>query len=129
MPDARVTGLWMEPTATHALVTVTVGSALGSTTEMHYVHAKWKKPRVLSKLKQKGLSITAAAWNHAKLSEASSGCVSCRVCLSRGIRAPDAILATLLWQGWQDETIPELNASMRLWLINCTCLQACHPWH
>ena len=70
----------MEPTATHALLSVTVGSALGSTTEMHYVHAKWKKPRVLSKLKQKGLSITAVAWNFPKLSEASSGYVGLCVC-------------------------------------------------
>ncbi|BDA49156.1 Vacuolar protein sorting-associated protein 18 homolog [Coccomyxa sp. Obi] len=73
VPDARVTGVWMDPTATHALVAVTLGSALGSTTEMYYVHAKWKKARALSKLKPKGLRFTSVAWNHAKLSEASSG--------------------------------------------------------
>lgn len=80
MPDARVTGVWMDPTATHALVSVTVGSALGSTTELHYVHAKWKKPRVLSKVKQKGVRITAVAWSSSNLSETSSGYESFCVC-------------------------------------------------
>lgn len=73
VPEARVTGVWMDTTANHALVAVTVGSALGSTTEMYYVHAKWKKARALSKMKQKGLRFTSVAWDHGKLSEASSG--------------------------------------------------------
>lgn len=75
----------MDPTTTHALVAVTVGNTLGSATEMHYVHAKWKKSRVLAKLKQIGLHVTAVAWDATKVSESSSGYVDfqCRALPSK----------------------------------------------
>lgn len=74
--DVRAAGMWVDPTAMHALISVEVGNTLGSSTEVHYVHARWKKSRTLSKLKQKGTRITAVAWHHAQLSEASTGSVT-----------------------------------------------------
>ena len=70
-PDAHATHVWVDPTATHALVAITIGNTLGSSSELLYVHAKWKKPRTLTQLK--GSRITAVAWNHTKVTEASTG--------------------------------------------------------
>ncbi len=74
--DVRSARIWVDPTATHAIISVEVGNTLGSSPEVHYVHAKWKKSRTLSKLKQKGMHISAVAWDDAQLSEASTGYAS-----------------------------------------------------
>ena len=70
-PDAHAMHIWADRTATHAIIAVTTGNTLGSSSELHYVHAKWKKPKVLSKLK--GTRISAVAWDQAKVSEGSTG--------------------------------------------------------
>jgi hypothetical protein len=74
--DVRAAGIWMDPTGTHAIVSIEAGNTLGASTEVHYVHAKWKKSRMLPKLKQKGMRITAIAWDLSHLSESSTGYVS-----------------------------------------------------
>lgn len=70
-PDAHATHVWVDRTATHAIVAITIGNTLGSSSELLYVHAKWKKPRTLTQLK--GSRVTAVAWNHTRVSEGSTG--------------------------------------------------------
>ncbi|XP_056171008.1 vacuolar sorting protein 18 isoform X2 [Syzygium oleosum] len=58
--------VFVDPGGSHCIASVT-GSG-GSDT--FYVHAKWSKPRILSKLK--GLVVNAVAWNRQQITEAST---------------------------------------------------------
>ena len=66
--DASVKGLFVAPTGSHTLCMVQVET----TTEVHYIHSRWKKAKVLGKLK--GVHITAVAWNKQQGSEGNTGC-------------------------------------------------------
>lgn len=66
--DASVKGLFVSPTGSHTLCMVQVEA----TTEVHYMHSRWKKAKVLGKLK--GVHITAVAWNKQQGSEGNTGC-------------------------------------------------------
>ena len=66
--DASVKGLFVAPTGSHTLCMVQVDT----TTEVHYIHSRWKKAKVLGKLK--GMHITAVAWNKQQGGEGSTGC-------------------------------------------------------
>ncbi|XAR55456.1 hypothetical protein NMG60_11035527 [Bertholletia excelsa] len=58
--------VFVDPGGSHCIATVTgVGGA-----DTFYVHAKWTKPRILSKLK--GLVVNAVAWNRQQITEAST---------------------------------------------------------
>ena len=70
-PDAHATRIWADRSATHAIIAVNAGNTLGSSAELHYVHAKWKKPKLLSKLK--GARISAVAWDQSRVSEGTTG--------------------------------------------------------
>lgn len=55
--------VFVDPGGSHCIATVTgVGGA-----ETFYTHAKWLKPRVLSRLK--GLVVNAVAWNRQQITE------------------------------------------------------------
>lgn len=55
--------VFVDPGGSHCIATVTgVGGA-----ETFYTHAKWPKPRVLSRLK--GLLVNAVAWNRQQITE------------------------------------------------------------
>ena len=69
--EARATGVWLDPSGMHTLVAVVAGNTLGATAEAHYVHARWKRSRPISKLK--GVSLTAVGWSAAQVTEASTG--------------------------------------------------------
>nr|AOX49857.1 vacuolar protein sorting-associated protein 18-like protein [Ilex paraguariensis] len=58
--------VFVDPGGSHCIATV-VGSGGADT---YYTHAKWSKPRVLSKLK--GLLVDAVAWNKQQITEAST---------------------------------------------------------
>lgn len=58
--------VFVDPGGSHCIASVT-GSG-GS--ETFYIHAKWSKPRILSKLK--GLVVNAVAWNRQQITEAST---------------------------------------------------------
>lgn len=58
--------VFVDPGGSHCIASVT-GSG-GSDT--FYIHAKWSKPRILSKLK--GLVVNAVAWNRQQITEAST---------------------------------------------------------
>ncbi|KAG8642378.1 hypothetical protein MANES_12G082900v8 [Manihot esculenta] len=58
--------VFVDPGGSHCIATV-VGSGGAET---YYTHAKWTKPRVLSKLK--GLVVNAVAWNRQQITEAST---------------------------------------------------------
>ena len=66
--DASVKGLFVAPTGSHTLCMVQVDT----TTEVHYIHSRWKKAKVLGKLK--GVHITAVAWNKQQGGEGNTGC-------------------------------------------------------
>jgi hypothetical protein len=70
-PDAHATHVWADRTATHVIIAVTIGNTLGSSSELHYAHVKWKKPKLLAKLK--GARISAVAWDQSRVSESSTG--------------------------------------------------------
>ncbi|AAF88074.1 T12C24.2 [Arabidopsis thaliana] len=58
--------VFVDPGGSHCIATVTgVGGA-----ETFYTHAKWLKPRVLSRLK--GLLVNAVAWNRQQITEVST---------------------------------------------------------
>ncbi|XP_048493409.1 vacuolar sorting protein 18 isoform X3 [Beta vulgaris subsp. vulgaris] len=58
--------VFVDPGGSHCIATI-VGDGGADT---FYIHAKWSKPRVLSKLK--GLVVNAVAWNRQHIAEAST---------------------------------------------------------
>lgn len=54
---------FVDPGGSHCIATV-VGNGGADT---YYTHAKWSKPRVLSKLK--GLVVNTVAWNRQQITE------------------------------------------------------------
>lgn len=58
--------VFVDPGGSHCIATV-VGNGGADT---YYTHAKWSKPRVLSKLK--GLVVNTVAWNRQQITEAST---------------------------------------------------------
>nr|GME16291.1 vacuolar protein sorting-associated protein 18 homolog [Ipomoea batatas] len=58
--------VFVDPGGSHCIATV-VGNGGADT---YYMHAKWAKPRLLSKLK--GLLVNAVAWNRQQITEAST---------------------------------------------------------
>lgn len=65
--EAQFGGIFLDPTGQHALVNLQTSGVA----ETHYLHVKWKKPRLLSKLK--GVNVTAIAWHPKEVTEASTG--------------------------------------------------------
>ncbi|GAB4825027.1 Vacuolar protein sorting-associated protein 18 like protein [Ancistrocladus abbreviatus] len=64
--DQSIHRVFVDPGGSHCIATV-VGSGGAET---FYIHAKWSKPRVLTKLK--GLVVNAVAWNRQQITEAST---------------------------------------------------------
>ncbi|KAK9133746.1 hypothetical protein Scep_013274 [Stephania cephalantha] len=58
--------VFVDPGGSHCIATV----LSGGDSETYYTHAKWSKPRILSKLK--GLVVNAVAWNRQLITEAST---------------------------------------------------------
>ncbi|EEF44511.1 vacuolar sorting protein 18 isoform X2 [Ricinus communis] len=58
--------VFVDPGGSHCIATVVGGGGA----ETYYTHAKWSKPRVLTKLK--GLVVNAVAWNRQSITEAST---------------------------------------------------------
>ncbi|DBA75172.1 hypothetical protein WJX77_011350 [Trebouxia sp. C0004] len=65
--DVVVRGLWVSHSGNHTVVAL----QLGSTHETHYMHASWKKNKVLSKLK--GVAISCVGWNRQTQSDITTG--------------------------------------------------------
>ena len=65
--DAHFGGLFLDPSGKHVLANLQI---LG-VPEVHYLHANWKKPRLLNKLK--GTNVTALAWHPSDVSDSSTG--------------------------------------------------------
>lgn len=63
--DQSIHRVFVDPGGSHCIATV-VGQGGAET---FYTHAKWTKPRVLSKLK--GLVVNAVAWNRQQITEGS----------------------------------------------------------
>ncbi|KAF4382554.1 hypothetical protein F8388_015382 [Cannabis sativa] len=64
--DQSIHRVFVDPGGSHCIATV-VGSGGADT---FYTHAKWSKPRLLSKLK--GIVVNAVAWNRQQITEAST---------------------------------------------------------
>jgi len=64
---ASVSAVFLDPAAQHVLACVSTDVVL----ENHYVHAKWKKSRLMSKLK--GVAVTAVGWNDGRVDEHTTG--------------------------------------------------------
>ncbi|KAK4784040.1 hypothetical protein SAY86_018408 [Trapa natans] len=58
--------VFVDPGGSHCIATVTGNGG----SESYYIHAKWNKPRILSKLK--GLVVNAVAWNRQQITEVST---------------------------------------------------------
>lgn len=63
--DQSIHRVFVDPGGSHCIATV-VGPGGAET---FYTHAKWTKPRILSKLK--GLVVNAVAWNKQQITEGS----------------------------------------------------------
>ena len=59
--------LWMDPTGAHALCTLHTSQ---QASESHYIHANWRKSRLLGKLKN--IPVSSVAWSE-DATDASSG--------------------------------------------------------
>ena len=66
-PAAEATGVWLDPLGVHCLATVKLTNGF----ESHYWHRKWKKTRLLNKLK--GLHPTAVAFHPIECTESNTG--------------------------------------------------------
>lgn len=64
--DQSIHSVFVDPGGSHCIATI-VGDGGAET---FYIHAKWSKPRVLSKLR--GLVVNAVAWNRQHITEAST---------------------------------------------------------
>ena len=65
--DAQFGGIFLDPSGHHVLVNLRVSGI----SELHYLHSKWKKPRLLSKVK--GTDVTAIAWHPKDTNAVSTG--------------------------------------------------------
>jgi hypothetical protein len=65
--DVVVRGLWVSQSGEHTVVALQLGSAH----ETHYMHASWKKNKVMSKLK--GIAISCVGWNKQTQSDTTTG--------------------------------------------------------
>ena len=63
----QAASLWLDPSGAHALCTLHTSL---QACESHYVHANWRKSRVLSKLKN--VPVSSLAWSK-DVTDASSG--------------------------------------------------------
>lgn len=63
--DVSVRGLWVS--AEHTIITL----QLANVCETHYIHANWKKSRVLSKLKD--VKVSCVGWNKDTQSQSTTG--------------------------------------------------------
>lgn len=70
-PDMEATGLWTDPGGNHFII----AAKNQSSCESFYLHARWKKARLLSRLK--GLHPTAVAWPLGAVTETSTGLAAC----------------------------------------------------
>ncbi|XP_042450778.1 vacuolar sorting protein 18-like [Zingiber officinale] len=64
--DQPVHRVFVDPRGSHCIVTVLQAGGA----ETYYTHAKWARPRVLSRLK--GLVVNAVAWNRLQITEGST---------------------------------------------------------
>lgn len=64
--EQSVNKVFVDPGGSHCVATVVGGSG----PDTYYIHAKWSKPRVLSRLK--GLVVNAVAWNRQHITEGST---------------------------------------------------------
>ncbi|KAK6918988.1 Pep3/Vps18/deep orange [Dillenia turbinata] len=64
--EQSVHRVFVDPGGSHCIATVLGNGGA----ETYYIHAKWNKPRALSKLK--GLVVNAVAWNRQQITEAST---------------------------------------------------------
>mmetsp|Transcript_23999 Transcript_23999/g.66689 ORF Transcript_23999/g.66689 Transcript_23999/m.66689 type:complete len:1007 (-) Transcript_23999:341-3361(-) len=65
--NSVVSVLFVDSAANHVIACISNDIAV----ENHYVHAKWKKSRLMSKLK--GVTVTAVGWSEGQVSEQSTG--------------------------------------------------------
>jgi len=65
--NAAVSAVFMDPSAAHVIACVTNDVVA----ENHYVHSRWRKSRLLAKLK--GVAVTAVGWNGWEVSEHGTG--------------------------------------------------------
>jgi len=65
--DVVVRGLWVSHSGEHTVVALQFGSAH----ETYYMHASWKKSKILSKLK--GVAISCVGWNKQTQSDITKG--------------------------------------------------------
>ncbi|MFS7971208.1 putative transcription factor C2H2 family [Helianthus anomalus] len=64
--DQSIHKVFVDPGGSHCIANVVGNGA----SETYYMHAKWPKPRVLTKLK--GLVVNTVAWNRQQITEAST---------------------------------------------------------
>ena len=65
--DVSIKGVWVSSSGQHTIIALQIGTV----PETHYLHANWKKSRVISKLK--GISISCVGWNRLQETSGSTG--------------------------------------------------------
>lgn len=95
--DQTVQRVFLDPGGRHALAVVQTNAGA----ETHYLHMRWKKSRVLTRLKN--IVVSAVAWNRHQLSEATTreivigttGGQLCEICLEEKREKPVKLLYDL----------------------------------
>jgi hypothetical protein len=61
--DQWIHKVFIDPGGRHSLATI----CSSVTADTYYIHGKWKKPRVISRLK--GMTVSSVAWNRQQINE------------------------------------------------------------
>lgn len=61
--EQRIPKVFIDPSGKHSIFTV----CSSATADTYYLHGKWRKPRMFSRLK--GSTVSCVAWNRAQINE------------------------------------------------------------
>jgi hypothetical protein len=75
--EQRIPKVFIDPGGRHSVFTV----CSSSTADTYYLHGKWRKPRMLSRLK--GSTASCVAWNRGQINEGSAQLVRAKHAVSR----------------------------------------------
>lgn len=82
--EQRIPKVFIDPGGRHSIFTV----CSSATTDTYYLHGKWRKPRMFSRLK--GSTVSSVAWNRAQINEGSIFYIKACQAVPRQLRARKA---------------------------------------
>lgn len=119
--DQSIHSVFVDPGGSHCIATI-VGEGGAET---FYIHAKWSKPRVLSKLK--GLLVNAVAWNRQHITE---GTIICFLVLNFGVASfPLSLSFTFLIYMEYNKVSCTINLLFHFSCFKCSFNEGNYSWY